>query len=382
MQKNKRFNITGICVPGIHYMVDISTAVDEIVRNYVENGEYFTINRARQFGKTTTIEQLYVKLRQDYIVCSISFESADDCFASLYTFAQGFSNKVALVLDENMVSREAVNIWEEPVSRDLPIDSLNRKITKFCKACGRRVVLIIDEVDKSSNNQIFLSFLGLLREKYLAQAAGRDRAFWSVILAGVYDIKNLKLKMHPGEESKYNSPWNIASDFTVDMSFSKNGIASMLLEYEQDYHTGMDIDEIAEAIYSYTKGYPYLVSYICKKIDETMTGNEDFPDRKSLWSKAGVLNAVRQLIKGPNALYDDMIKHVEEYPELREMLENILFAGQEYPYHEYDKPVSIGKMFGFLVNNDGNVAVANRIFESQLYDYFLAQETRKNEAIY
>ena len=77
-----------------------------------------------------------------------------------------------------------------------------------------------------------------------------------------------------------------------------------------------------------------------------------------------------------------MIKHVEEYPELREMLENILFAGQEYPYHEYDKPVSIGKMFGFLVNNDGNVAVANRIFESQLYDYFLAQETRKNEAIY
>ncbi len=96
MQKNKRFNITGICVPGIHYMVDISTAVDEITRNYVENGEYFTINRARQFGKTTTIEQLYVKLRQDYIVCSISFESADDCFASLYTFAQGFSNKVAI----------------------------------------------------------------------------------------------------------------------------------------------------------------------------------------------------------------------------------------------------------------------------------------------
>lgn len=76
-----------------------------------------------------------------------------------------------------------------------------------------------------------------------------------MILAGVYDIKNLKLKMHPGEESKYNSPWNIASDFTVDMSFSKNGIASMLLEYEQDYHTGMDIDEIAGDLFVY-KGIP------------------------------------------------------------------------------------------------------------------------------
>lgn len=43
VQKNKRFNITGICVPGIHYMVDISTAVDEIVRNYVENGELYSL---------------------------------------------------------------------------------------------------------------------------------------------------------------------------------------------------------------------------------------------------------------------------------------------------------------------------------------------------
>lgn len=378
MHNRRRFNTTGICIPGIHYMVDISAAVEQITRNYVENGEYFTINRARQFGKTTTIEQLYGRLKQEYVVCSISFESADDCFASLYTFAQGFVNKVAVALEDNAVVREAADIWEEPLSRELPVDSLNRKITRFCKACGRKVVLMIDEVDKSSNNQIFLSFLGLLREKYLAQAAGRDRTFWSVILAGVYDIKNLKLKLHPDEEPKYNSPWNIASDFTVDMSFSKDGISGMLFDYEQDYHTGMDIDEIADEIYSYTKGYPYLVSFICKNMDEATAESDELPDRKSSWSKAGVLNAVRQLVKGPNALYDDMIKHVEEYPELREMLENILFAGQEYPYHEYDKPVSIGKMFGFLVNRDGNVAVANRIFESQLYDYFLAEETRKN----
>ncbi len=28
-------------------------------------------------------------------------------------------------------------------------------------------------------------------------------------LAGVYDIKNLKLKLRPGSEHQYNSPWNI-----------------------------------------------------------------------------------------------------------------------------------------------------------------------------
>lgn len=378
MHNRRRFQTTGVCIPKMHYMVDISAAVEQIVNEYIENGEYFTINRARQYGKTTTLEQLCIRLKQDYIVLPVSFESADDCFVSLYTFAQGFVNKVAVALEENQVSEEAVRVWSEPISRELPLDCLNRKITKFCRVCEKDVVLMIDEVDKSSDNQIFLSFLGLLREKYLAQAAGRDKTFRSVILAGVYDVKNLKLKLHPGEEAKYNSPWNIAADFTVDMSFSEDGIAGMLLDYEQDYHTGMNTGEVAGLIYSYTKGYPYLVSYICKTVDEKIAGSIKFPDKRTAWTKEGILGAVSQLVKGPNTLYDDMVKHVEEYAELREILNNILFAGQEYVYHEYDKPVSIGKMFGFIVNRNGNVAVANRIFETQLYDFFLAEDARKS----
>ena len=91
---------------------------------------------------------------------------------------------------------------------------------------------MIDEVDKSSDNQIFLSFLGLLREKYLKWQQGKDETFQSVILAGVYDVKTLKLKLHPQEEMKYNSPWNIAVDFQMDMSFDCEDIESMLKEYE------------------------------------------------------------------------------------------------------------------------------------------------------
>ena len=47
---------------------------------------------------------------------------------------------------------------------------------------------------------------------------GMNYTFHSVILAGVYDIKNLKLKLRPDAEKKYNSPWNIAADFNVDMT--------------------------------------------------------------------------------------------------------------------------------------------------------------------
>ena len=58
----------------------------------------------------------------------------------------------------------------------------------------------------------------------------------------VYDIKNLKQKFENGAEPRRNSPWNIAADFLVDMSFSAKEIEGMLNEYESDYHTGMNTE--------------------------------------------------------------------------------------------------------------------------------------------
>lgn len=59
---------------------------------------------------------------------------------------------------------------------------------------------MVDEVDKAADNQIFLQLLGLLREKYLRQRVRRDHTFKSVILAGVHDIKNLKMKDDNGSD--------------------------------------------------------------------------------------------------------------------------------------------------------------------------------------
>ena len=72
---------------------------------------------------------------------------------------------------------------------------LSDAITEIVEKSEKEIIIIIDEVDKSSNNQLFLSFLGMLRNKYLLRAQGKDFTFQSVILAGVYDIKNLKLKL-------------------------------------------------------------------------------------------------------------------------------------------------------------------------------------------
>lgn len=44
-----------------------------------------------------------------------------------------------------------------------------------------------------------------------------------------------------------------------------------------------------------------------------------------------------------------MTKKLEDYPELKKMLRDILFNGKSYPFNLYNHAINIGKMFGFLV---------------------------------
>jgi hypothetical protein len=70
----REFNTTGLCVPRKHYMVDISGRVAQI-RTMVERGDYFCVNRARQYGKTTTLAALERALADDFVVADLDFQA-------------------------------------------------------------------------------------------------------------------------------------------------------------------------------------------------------------------------------------------------------------------------------------------------------------------
>ena len=113
-------------------------------------------------------------MKKNYIVISISFESTDEYFQSLGTLARGLAMDIFEALEVQGVSEDLRKIWEVPVSEEFPMRDFGRKITALCKNSDRKVVLMIDEVDKNADNQIFLSFLGMLREKYLKQRSRRE----------------------------------------------------------------------------------------------------------------------------------------------------------------------------------------------------------------
>ena len=188
----KKFNTTAVCIPSKHYMVDLSERVKEI-RKLVDDGKYFTINRARQYGKTTTLNALSVSMTAEYIVLSLDFQDMGDAvFETEGSFVQGMCRIIcdaAEFMDTPIPGHyqdEFASLNEKPEA-SVKMDGLFRVFMRWCKESVKPVVLIIDEVDSATNNQVFLDFLAQLRSLYLKRERNAGvKTFQSVILAVEY----------------------------------------------------------------------------------------------------------------------------------------------------------------------------------------------------
>ena len=370
----KEFNITGTCIPEMHYMVDTSDKLKKTIK-LIDKRKYFIINRPRQYGKTTTLFLLNNKLKEteDYLPIKISFEGIGDLiFENENRFSKGFIKILERTIEfENIELAKFIGSNKEEIET---LDDLSYFITKLVKKINKKVVLMIDEVDKSSNNQLFLSFLGMLRNKYLLRNEGNDYTFHSVILAGVHDVKTLKLMIRPEEEQKYNSPWNIASDFDVDMSFSKEEIITMLDDYVENKEVILDKEYFSERLYFYTSGYPFLVSKLCKIIDEKI-----MQDDRLVWEKDYMDLAVKEILRDSNTNFDSLIKNIENNEELYDFVKKIVLDNESINYIKTDAIVNIGSIYGILKEYDGNCKINNKIYEQLIYNHMMMKVIRKDK---
>ncbi|BBE30638.1 hypothetical protein OSSY52_07790 [Tepiditoga spiralis] len=358
----KRFNTTGVCVPKKHYMVNIENKLKQIMK-LIENGEYFTINKPRQFGKTTTMFLLEKKLENEYTVISISFEGIgsiimEDEKEFVQSFLEDITDSLNIKIDKKIIKT---------------MKELSKTITKIAKASEKKIVLMIDEVDKSSNNQLFLNFLGMLRTKYLEANKGKDYTFYSIILAGVHDVKSLKTHIRPNEEIKYNSPWNIAVDFDIDLSFNSDEISTMIVDYYNDRGYELNnVKYISEKLYYYTSGYPFLVSKLCQIIDEEMKVKKE-------WTDEVLQDAVKIILKKQNTNFESLIKNLENNEDIYNLVYKIIIDGKEVKYNIDNPTINLCLMYGILKNENGTLKVQNKIYEQRIYDYMASKiETSQN----
>ena len=368
----KEFNITGICRPAQHYMADVSKK-RTLTFDMVERGKYFIINRPRQFGKTTLLYSLTEKLQKTgkYIVFNTSFEGIGDIiFNDESAFSSGF---VRILARYAKVYAPFMVDWLKQQSVDINnLEQLSDCITEMQAQTDKKIILIIDEVDKSSNNQLFVSFLAMLRNKYLE--SDTFKTFHAVVLAGLHDVKSLKLKLRPNEEQKYNSPWNIAADFKVDMNLQPSEIKPMLDAYVSDTGVKMDTAAMAEDLFYYTSGYPFLVSKLCKTLDEEILPTKDVQE----WTELDLEWAVKKLTLETNTNFESLVKNLENNQFLYDFVSKMLVEGIFEDYSIHDPLISLGLMFGIFKNGHG-LKIHNKIYEEIIYHYMTSKTRMKSD---
>jgi len=380
----QKFNDTGLCIPKRHYMADTSSKISQILE-LIDNGEYFTINRPRQSGKTTILSLIARKLnlRNDYVALNISFEDID---ADTYRYQERFIFTFLEILGkefEYLRLPEQFHFLEQQRGQITNMPGLSNCITTLVRNLlpEKSLILLIDEVDKSSNNQLFLDFLSMLRKKYLQRNQGKDYTFESVVLTGVHDVKTLKNKIRSGDDNdnkssehdsdKYNSPWNIAADFEVDFNFEPSEIEAMLKDYCRENNIQWEMSTISEKLYYYSSGYPWLVSKLCKFIDEKIIPKKN--DKK--WLVSDVEHAFTMIVdKSYSAtLFESMIKNLENNKALYNLVSNIVINGNQIPFDIEVPIINLGHLYGIIKNSAEGCQIHNRIFEQRIYSYMMTK---------
>ena len=139
-------------------MADVSAKLDAMAA-LIEEGLYFIINRPRQYGKTTILYLLWrvLKEREDYAPIRISFEGiGSDSYRSEKEFIEAFYQQLTnYALATGNKELEDMLKKHEGAADFIRLGSFITEISRV----NRKVVLMIDEVDKSSNNQLFLDFM-------------------------------------------------------------------------------------------------------------------------------------------------------------------------------------------------------------------------------
>ncbi len=119
----KRFNVNGICYPDEHYMINLDSRVEKIIQDLVLQNKYFTINRARQYGKTTTLDLLYRRLAENFSVFLLSFEDMGSAsFSDEHQFCRTFLRLLKTQIDYGMTAG-----IPEDVSKEMEGDMEQRK---------------------------------------------------------------------------------------------------------------------------------------------------------------------------------------------------------------------------------------------------------------
>ena len=317
------FNTEGPVRPDDHYAIQPLDRmdVDELLA-LIRAKRYFVLHAPRQTGKTSALIALRDLLNSGEVGnfrcvhtnVEVGQVARDDTARGLRAILSRLAMRARLLHDD--FPHES---WRAVLEASGPDDALGDLLSNWCVANPVPLVLLVDEIDSLVGDTL-LSVLRQLRAGY----EQRPEAFpQSVVLCGVRDIRDYRIRSSTGEVIAGGSPFNVAAKSLRMGDFTEAETHALMAQHTEE--TGQRFSPAAlDAVWTQTRGQPWLVNALCA---EACFDNKAGRDRSRTIEVDDVYAAREELILSRRTHLDQLAHKLEE-ARVRRVVEPILSGGE------------------------------------------------------
>ena len=317
------FNTEGPVRPEDHYAVPPLSRVDvEELLGLIKARRYFVLHAPRQTGKTSALIALRDLLNRgeagDFRCVSVNVEPAqvarDDVARGMRAILSGLASRARQLGDDY-----PDGVWPDVLAKVGPEDALRELLARWCAANPTPLVLLVDEIDALVGDTL-LSVLRQLRADYQQRPEGFPQ---SVVLCGVRDIRDYRIRSSSGEVIAGGSPFNVAAKSLRLGDFTEAETRALMAQHTEE--TGQSFTPAAiDAVWTQTRGQPWLVNALCAGACFDNKAGRD----RSRAIEAHDVHAAREELILARRTHLDQLAHKLEEERVRRVIEPILSGGE------------------------------------------------------
>ena len=326
----RRFNTEGPVRPSKHYAIAPLDRVDvEGLLQLIEDERYFVLHAPRQTGKTSALIALRDLLNSGKAgrrrCVNVNVEPAqvarDDVARGMRAILSSLATHARRLGDSY-----PDEVWPEVLAKAGPEDALKELLARWCEANPVPLVLLVDEIDSLVGDTL-LSVLRQLRAGYELRPEGFPQ---SVVLCGVRDIRDYRIRSSTGEVIAGGSPFNVAAESLRLGDFTKAETCCLMAQHTEETRQRFT-PAARDAVWTQTRGQPWLVNALCAG---ACFDNKAGRDRARAID-ADDIHAAREELILSRRTHLDQLAHKLEEERVRRVVEPIL-SGGDVRHHARD----------------------------------------------
>ena len=286
----------------------------------IRDKRYFVLHAPRQTGKTSALIALRDLLNKggDFRCVDVNVEvgqvARDDVREGVRAILSSLASSARLLGDDF-----PKRTWPGVFEQSGPNDALKELLIEWCLANPTPLVLLVDEIDSLVGDTL-LSVLRQLRAGYQQRPRGFPH---SIVLCGVRDIRDYRIRSSSGEVIAGGSPFNVAAKSLRLGDFTRQETRRLMAQHTLE--TGQRFTPVArKAVWEQTQGQPWLVNALCAG---ACFDSEAGRDRSRAIGVEDVNDAREELILSRRTHLDQLAHKLEE-ERVRRVVEPILAGGE------------------------------------------------------